>query len=640
MLARTESIAHVGSWEWDVATGAVIWSDELFRIFQLNPADGAPSFADQRKLYYPEDIQQLRKAVDAAVGNGKSYEMEMRAVRKDGATRVCLARGYAEKCLKKNSVIRLYGSLQDITDLKRAEQDYSMLFHKMLNGFALHEIICDESGKPTDYRFLAVNPVFERMTGLKAEKIVGRTVLEVMPYTEYNWIETYGKVAMTGTPIFFENYSSELNKYFEISAFRPNPNQFACIFADITERKKAEAEKIKLEGQLHQAQKLESVGRLAGGVAHDFNNMLSIILGHAEMALSQLEPDEAIHTSLEEIREAANRSANLTRQLLAFARRQTISPRKLDLNETIEGMLKLLQRLIGEDIDIVWLPGKNLWSVKVDPTQIDQILANLCINSRDSISGVGKMTIETRNCIFGKEYCASHLDFAPGEYVMLTVSDNGCGMDKETQAHIFEPFFTTKEMGKGTGLGLATVYGIIKQNSGFINVYSEVGQGSLFTVYFPRHMGESVQILNEGAAEPVKRGQETILLVEDEPAILNMTKMMLERQGYTVLSASKPSEAVRMAEAHPDKIDLLITDVVMPEISGWDLANNLLTLYPNIKRLFMSGYTANVIAHNGVLDPGVNFIQKPFSIQNLAAKVRESLDESNRKNKDDACDDE
>ena len=298
----------------------------------------------------------------------------------------------------------------------------------------------------------------------------------------------------------------------------------------------------------------------------------------------------------------------------------------LDLNETVEGMLKMLRRLIGEDIDLSWLPGKDLWPVKMDPSQIDQILANLCVNARDAISGVGKMTIETGNRIFDEDYCAAHPGFVPGEYVMLAVSDNGCGMDKETQLHIFEPFFTTKEMGKGTGLGLATVYGIVKQNNGFINVYSEPGQGTTFSIYLPRHIGKAEQTQKEDPSEPAAHGSETILLVEDEPTVLEMTRMMLEKLGYTVLAAATPGEAIRLAEAHTGEIHLLMTDVVMPEMNGRDLVRNLLTRYPNLKSLFMSGYTADVIAHHGVLDPGVNFIQKPFSIKNLAAKVREVLD--------------
>jgi PAS domain S-box-containing protein len=397
------------------------------------------------------------------------------------------------------------------------------------------------------------------------------------------------------------------------------------VMSDITERKRAEEEKARLEAQLQQAQKMESVGRLAGGVAHDFNNMLGVILGHTEMALDQVEPAQPLHAALTEIRSAASRSADLTRQLMAFARRQTIAPKVLDLNETVTGMLKMLKRLIGEDVDLHWQPAADLWPVRVDPSQIDQILANLCVNARDAISGVGKMTIEMGNRTFEEGYCAAHAGFVPGEYVLLAVSDNGCGMDNETLSHLFEPFFTTKGMGQGTGLGLATIYGIVKQNHGFIDVYSQPDRGTAFKIYLPRYVGQAGQARREGAPGPLVRGQETILLVEDEPAVLKMTTMMLKRQNYTVLAAGTPGEAIALAREHAGEIHLLVTDVVMPEMNGRDLAKNLLSLYPHLKRLFMSGHTANVIAHNSVLNEGVHFIQKPFSMKDLAVKVREAL---------------
>jgi len=398
------------------------------------------------------------------------------------------------------------------------------------------------------------------------------------------------------------------------------------FITDITKRRQTEEEKAKLEAQLRQAQKMESVGRLAGGVAHDFNNMLGVIIGHAEMALMKMDPAQTLYADLMEIRKAAERSADLTRQLLAFARKQTIAPKVLDINEIVAGMLKMLKRLIGEDIDLHWQPNVDLWQVKIDPSQIDQIMVNLCINARDAISGVGKMTIQTENRDIDEAFCATHEGFISGEYVCVIVSDNGSGMDRETLSHLFEPFFTTKGIGKGTGLGLATVYGVVKQNNGFINAYSEPGQGTAFTIYLPRHVGRVRQERSEIVARPEKRGQETIIVAEDEPAILELTTTMLKMQGYTVLAASTPGEAIRFAREHQGEIHLLITDVVMPEMNGRDLAKNLLSLYPDIKRLFMSGYTANVIAHHGVLDQGVYFIQKPFTMQAMVAKVREVLD--------------
>ena len=396
-------------------------------------------------------------------------------------------------------------------------------------------------------------------------------------------------------------------------------------FRDITERKRAETEKVKLEEQYRQAQKMEAIGQLAGGVAHDFNNMLNIILGYSQMALMKIEPSGPISANIQEIMNAAKRSADLVRQLLAFARKQTIAPKALDLNDTVAGMLNMLRKLIGEDIDLLWMPAANLWPVKMDPAQVDQLLANLAVNARDSISGVGKITIETGNAEFNEAYCATNIDLVPGQYVLLAVSDNGCGMNKETCEQIFEPFFTTKEVGKGTGMGLATVYGIVKQNNGFINVYSEPGKGTIFKIYLPRLKDEE-KVSDEPCAQAkLLTGTETVLLVEDEQTLLEMGKIMLEELGYTVLATCSPNEAIKLAEQYAGDFHLVLTDVVMPEMSGRDLMKRLNDLRPGIKCLFMSGYTANVIAHRGILDEGVNFLQKPFLMNDLAAKVREAM---------------
>ncbi|MGA2479894.1 MAG: ATP-binding protein [Spirochaetia bacterium] len=394
---------------------------------------------------------------------------------------------------------------------------------------------------------------------------------------------------------------------------------------DITARKTAEAEKVKLEDQLRQAQKMESVGRLAGGVAHDFNNMLGVILGHAEMALEQVDPTQRLYDSLTEIRTAAEHSADLTRQLLSFARKQAISPRVLDLNRAVGGTVKMLQRMIGEDITITWQPEPDVWPVVMDPSQIDQILANLCVNARDAIAGVGRIAIRTRHTTLESGFCAAHPGAVAGEYVQLDVSDNGCGMDEMTLSHIFEPFFTTKGAGKGTGLGLATVFGIVKQNNGFINVESEAGRGTTFSIYLPRCLGEAAQGQGQDAARSTPRGQGTILVVEDDPAILKLVTMMLKQLGYKVLAANTIKEATRLAEENTAEIGLLLTDVIMPESNGRELTKRLRTVCPHIKVLFMSGYAADIIAHQGVLEEGECFIQKPFSAKALANKIQETF---------------
>jgi len=384
-------------------------------------------------------------------------------------------------------------------------------------------------------------------------------------------------------------------------------------------------EKRSLESQLIQTQKMESIGRLAGGVAHDFNNMLNVILGHTDLALDKVDITAPLYNNLKQIRKAASHSADITKQLLGFARKQTISPRALDLNQTIEATLKMLRRLIGEDIDLLWQPAPTLWPVKIDPSQVDQILANLCVNAGDAIAERGKITIETGMKTFDKAYCADHAGFVPGDFVLLAVSDNGCGMDQVTLANLFEPFYTTKGVGKGTGLGLSTVYGIVKQNNGFINVYTEPEKGTTFHIYLPRHGDKTARVPEKTSAYlPTGKG-ETILIVEDEDAILELLQTMLLQLGYTVLAESSPGRALDLARDHDGRIHLLITDVVMPEMNGRELAGQLTAIYPKIKLLFMSGYTANVIAHQGVLDKGVHFIQKPFSMQDIAAQVHASL---------------
>lgn len=390
---------------------------------------------------------------------------------------------------------------------------------------------------------------------------------------------------------------------------------------DITEQKT-------VEKQLRQAQRMESVGRLAGGVAHDFNNMLSVILGYAELALHKVRKAQPLYADLKEIINAARRSADIVQKLLAFAREQIIEPKVLDLNETVESMLKMLRRLIGEDIDLAWLPEAGLWPVMMDPTQVEQILANLCVNARDAIAGVGKVIIETHNAVFDEAYCTDHAGYKPGEYAMIAISDNGCGMDEENLEKIFEPFFTTKAVGRGTGLGLATVYGIVKQNNGFINVYSERGKGTIFKIYFARQADRGVDTRKESERKlPLSHG-ETVLVVEDDGSLLKLASGILDRLGYIVLTAGTPGEAMRLVEEHTGEIHLLMTDVIMPEMNGKDLAEKIREIRPAMKSLFMSGYTANVIARRGMLDENVQFIQKPFSLKDIATKVRIALEKN------------
>jgi PAS domain S-box-containing protein len=404
------------------------------------------------------------------------------------------------------------------------------------------------------------------------------------------------------------------------------PVRMTGTVQDITGRRHAEEEQKKLQEQLTQAQKMESVGRLAGGVAHDFNNILGIIIGYAEMIMMDMEPDNPIYPHLQRILNTTQRAADLVRQLLAFARKQTASPEILNINETVANMFRMLKRIIGEDINLIWKPGHDIWNVRIDPVQIDQILANLAVNSRDAISNTGSITLETGNVVFDYAYSAGHAEILPGEFVLLEVSDTGSGMSKEVVEHIFEPFFTTKETGKGTGLGLATVYGIVRQNNGFINVYSEEGKGTSFKIYLPRFKSDIVQSTVEKVSEKPQKGTETLLIAEDEKDYLMSCKIVLEKLGYTVFSAETPEQAITLSKEHPGDIDLLITDVIMPKMNGKELLEKIHKIRPGLKCLYMSGYTANVIAHHGVLDEGVNFLQKPFSVKTIAEKVREVID--------------
>lgn len=395
----------------------------------------------------------------------------------------------------------------------------------------------------------------------------------------------------------------------------------AELQAEIVERRRAEE-------QLLHAQKIESVGRLAGGVAHDFNNLLTAILGFTDLAAIRISSDTEASGHLRNVRHAAERAAALTQQLLAFARRQIIEPKIVDVNILLLNLDKLLRRVIREDIELVILPRAPLWEVRVDPAQLEQVLVNLVVNARDAMPNGGKITIEANNAVLDEEYARQYAEVVPGEYVAIAVSDTGVGMTEEVKQHVFEPFFTTKGQGEGTGLGLATCYGIVKQNGGHIWFYSEPGEGSTFKIYLPRARGGDVVALREEAHEMIS-GKETILLVEDEPLVRELAVRTLRKAGYEVLEAANGAEALRVAETHEGEIHLLMTDVVMPQMSGKALAEQLQAIRPEIRVLYSSGYTDNTIVHHGVLDAGAAFLQKPYTPAALARKVREVLDGEN-----------
>lgn len=588
---------------------------------------------------HPDDIESTRRVVETRLQMGaKVIDFENRYRCKDGSYLWLswVSRPIAEKG-------KSYSIARDITDRKDAEENITSqnrLMSTLLDNLQVGVFMVEApSGKPLLANKQAIMFLGRGlMNGVDKE-----TLAEIyqayksdtdelypeheMPIVrglmgEHHTVDDMMVVHPDGKRVYLQVFGSP------VKDMKGNVIASLVSFSDITDQKAAEKEREKLQNQLMQSQKMESVGRLAGGVAHDFNNMLSIILGNAELILEDLAPDSPFKSNMKEIYKAAERSANLTRQLLAFARKQTVAPKVLDINEELEKMLSMLNRLIGEDITLNWHPGKNLKPIKIDPSQIDQIVANLCVNARDAIQGIGKVTIETKKISFDEEYCRKNSGFVPGDYIMIGISDNGSGMDQTTLNNLFEPFFTTKDVGQGSGLGLSTVYGIVKQNNGFINVYSEIGEGTIFKIYLPQYNDATVSRNLSSVANTAPKGNETILLVEDEEAILTMTQIMLEGLGYTVITAATPGEAVAMVKkSRYSSIHLLITDVVMPEMNGRDLSKKLIHLYPALKCLFMSGYTENVIAHHGVLDSGVNFINKPFSRQNLATKVRETLDE-------------
>lgn len=396
------------------------------------------------------------------------------------------------------------------------------------------------------------------------------------------------------------------------------------------ERKALEREHAALEEQLLQAQKLESIGQLAGGIAHDFNNLMTPIIGYAQMGLTTLPEEYRERVYLEEILKAADRATNLIQQLLAFSRRQVVELQVIDLNSLLVNIDMMLQRLIGEDVELVILPSENLGAVKVDPTQIEQVVVNLAVNARDAMPEGGTLIVETSNIEFGEEELKNHPDMAAGPYVMFAVSDTGHGMSEEVKAHLFEPFYTTKEKGKGTGLGLSTCYGIIAQNKGYIWVYSEIGSGTTFKIYLP-----SLDVMPQGTERPsgvksneLPRGSETVLLVEDEEQVRELAARVLRQQGYTVLQASNGVEALSIASRHADgEIDLLLTDVVMPLIGGRELSIKLRDIHPNVRVIYTSGYTDEAVIRHGMLKPGTDFVQKPYSLAGLTQKIRSVLDE-------------
>ncbi len=581
-------------------------------------------------IYPPEYHQKMNENFETWKKTGRLDEVEMEIVTKKGDRRTVLLTADAVK----DGDGRVFHSIsvqRDITLRKKAEESlkdserrYRQLFENVPVGLYRTS---------RDGEILEANPALVQMLGfpdLKSLKAVKALGTYVNPEDRIRWREIMDRDGIV------QNFQKQLRRRDgSILWVEENAKTFSNsrgeqyyegTLKDITGRKRAEEEKAALQEQLRQSQKMEAIGQLAGGVAHDFNNLLTVIKGYSQLSLVDLKENDPLKPNIEEIKRAADRAADLTRQLLAFGRRQVMEMRVLDLNTLLRNLEKMLRRLIGEDISLITHFSKDLGKVKVDPGQIEQVILNLVVNARDAMPNGGTLLIEIANVELDEAYAKKHTYVTPGRYVMLSVGDTGVGMAPEVRDRIFEPFFTTKEKGKGTGLGLSTVYGIVKQSGGNIWVYSEPGQGTTFKIYLPR-VDEPLNGLkkNEPSAE-VPGGNETVLIIEDEEAVRKVASRILKKRGYRVLEASRGDEAIRLYEESKEKIHLVLTDVVLPGMSGPQLIGKLRGIKDDFKVLYMSGYTDDMVVLNGALGKGANFIQKPFTFNLLSRKVREVLD--------------
>ncbi len=636
LLERTSAMAKIGGWQVDLRTGERLWASELSRILEIDPPVLHPaehSLADYLPAHSVEVLQRTRALI---VDGGLPSELDLSMTTAKG--RQIWVRTWGTPVLENGQVVGIHGAIQDVTRQHQAEEELRATEQRLRTIIETEPECVKVVGPAGD--LLEMNAAGLAM--LEAETIgearshglrqfivrEHRSAFDALHRRVMNGdsgMLQFEVIGLRGSRRWLETHAAPLRDA------DGTVTQLLGITRDITEQRRSVDDRALLEVKLRQAATMESVGRLAGGVAHDFNNMLGVILGRTEFAMGHVDAAHPVHADLVAIRRAAERSADLTRQLLAFAAQQTVEPDVLDVNDRAAVMILMLRPLIGADVHIDWLPGGNLWPIDIDPSQFDQILSNLCVNARDAITDVGSIRIETKNAMVDVTLCADRPGAVPGEYVVLSVSDTGSGMTPDVLANIFEPFFTTKPAGIGTGLGLATVFGAVAQNRGFIDVSSQLGSGTMFHIYLPRSVGvveppQHQPLEVTGGPVPTVRGGETILVVEDEPDILELITEVLTGNGYTVLSAGSPAEAVQLAMVHAGDVRLLISDVIMPGMNGRDLADALTAQGLHIGHLFMSGYPADVIASRGVVDDGVNFIHKPFSIGVLTAAVRETLD--------------
>ncbi len=504
--------------------------------------------------------------------------------------------------------------------LLESQKDYKTLFNEMLDGFALHEMIFDDKGKPTDYRFININPAFERLTGLKKEDVVGRTVLEVLPEIEPHLIESYGSVVLTGEPIHFEHYSNELKKHFEVSAFKPRDNHFACVFVDTTERKA-------IENQLRQSHKLEAIGTLAGGIAHDFNNILAAILGYADLAKDDIPEWSPARYQINEVLKAGNRAKELVRQILAFSRKSEQERTPLKVGSHTKEALRMLRASIPTTITFREKISPHAGFTLANPTQIHQVIINLCTNAAQAMEETGGLlTVTLQEIALNKDDLSNTPQGQPGKYIQLCVKDTGPGIEPENMEMIFDPYFSTKDVGKGSGLGLAVVQGILKSNDGFITVASQPGIGTTFKAYFPR-IDEGTELASSDE-DPLPTGKEQILVVDDETIVAAMTKQQLQRLGYKVITENSSLAALELFRHDPQAIDLVITDQTMPGLTGEKLARQLLSIRPDLPIILCTGYCSKIDEPTAKSLGIKAFAYKPLAKKELAETIRNLLDHS------------
>ncbi len=637
LLEDAQAIAHVGSWALELGSRqTVTWSRESLRIFGL--AEGTSLDAEESlDRIHPDDREQVVRAMRDTLDRDAPYDFDYRIVHPDGTLRWAHGRAAVERDVD-GAAVRVVGSVQDVTERHRAlaalrasEERYRLIIETTSEGVWL-----SDAGFLTTY----VNQRLAEMLGYAREEMLGQSVWMFIGDACLDTAMSVRERRMDGTAVTYRccyrrKDGSTCWMLAKSNAVLDERGQFAGsveLLTDVSGQMQLEAARDELaaalrgsEEQLRQAQKMEAVGRLAGGIAHDFNNLLSVILSYASLATDGLKQSDPLRDDLGEIQTAARRAADLTKQLLAFSRKQVLQPRVIDINRVIEDMSSMLRRLLGEDIELTTLLDQKVSHVLADPGQLEQVVMNLAVNARDAMPQGGRLTLATSNAEIEPAALGGSGNVATGEYVIVTISDSGVGMDASTCARSFEPFFTTKPLGKGTGLGLSTVFGIVRQSGGRISIHSEVGVGTTFQIHLPR-TDRDVDAPVAGSSAVMRRGTETILLVEDEPQVRSVACTILRRNGYAVLETSNAGEAFLVSREHAGVIDLLLTDVVMPRMSGPKLAEELALQRPDMRVLFASGYTDDAIVHHGVFADGVGFIQKPFTPDALLRKVREALD--------------